>query len=203
MSAAGRRHGAANAGVRMARYVRRCSISVMAGVWDARKPDPRPKPPGQLRSAVQSSAAERIETIRARRVVNEGFREEPKIHGAAIIHVPAKKSRRLRLLHHCYRVSLGGGRSERFADIAAELVRRKVDVIVQREHRRCRGKAGDIGYSDRFSLAGSATVSLPLARPGGNVTGLSRYCHDRSSAARAFARSFAKPRPARSYGKYR
>ena len=53
----------ANAGVRMARYVRRCSISVIAGVWDTRKPDPGRNRQGGLRSAVQSSTAERIETM--------------------------------------------------------------------------------------------------------------------------------------------
>ena len=68
------------------------------------------------------------------------------------------------------------GRSERFAEIAAEFVRLKVDVIVTSGTRSRRGKAGDIGHPDRLRGGGDPVGSglvASLARPGGNVTGLS------------------------------
>ena len=42
------------------------------------------------------------------------------------------------------------GRSERYAEIAAEFVRLKVDVIVASGTGSARGKAGDIGHPDRL-----------------------------------------------------
>ena len=68
------------------------------------------------------------------------------------------------------------GRDERYAEIAAEFVRLKVDVIVTSGTQRPRGKAGDIGDPDRVRGGGDPVGSglvASLARPGGNVTGLS------------------------------
>ena len=70
------------------------------------------------------------------------------------------------------------GRNERFAEIAAEFVRLKVDVIVTVGNpAHPRGKAGDIGHPDRVRGGGGPgrrpAWSRVLARPGGNVTGLS------------------------------
>ena len=42
------------------------------------------------------------------------------------------------------------GRYERFAEIAAEFVRLKVDVIVSGGSRSSRSEAGDVGHSDRL-----------------------------------------------------
>ena len=67
------------------------------------------------------------------------------------------------------------GRSERAAEIVAEFVRLKVDVIVTTEPWR-RGKAGDIAHPDRIRGGGRPGwhgLVASLARPGGNVTGLS------------------------------
>ena len=63
------------------------------------------------------------------------------------------------------------GRSERFAEIAAEFVRLKVDVIVTRDAQP-RGKAGDIGHPDRVRGGGG-----PSARPGreSGATGRQRH----------------------------
>ena len=41
------------------------------------------------------------------------------------------------------------GRSERFADIAAEMVRLKVDMIVRRDYAVLAAQAGDIRHPDR------------------------------------------------------
>jgi putative ABC transport system substrate-binding protein len=78
--------------------------------------------------------------------------------------------------HDHYRVSLGEGRSDRYAEIAAEFVQRKVDVIVT---------AGiavptlmratsviPIVIALGSDPVGSGQVAS-LARPGGNITGLS------------------------------
>ena len=75
------------------------------------------------------------------------------------------------------RVSLGGGTHERFAEIAAEFVRLKVDVIVTA------GTASVVAAKQAtsvipivFPVAGDPVGSglvASLARPGGNVTGLS------------------------------
>ena len=61
------------------------------------------------------------------------------------------------------------GRSERYAEIAAEFVRRKVDVIVTHRARRPRGKAGNIASSRSCSLWPptrlAAGLVASLARP--------------------------------------
>ena len=69
------------------------------------------------------------------------------------------------------------GRSERYAEIAAEFVRLKVDVIVtsgtavsRRQSRRHRSSRSS---SRRRPTRLAAASSRVLARPGGNVTGLS------------------------------
>ena len=74
------------------------------------------------------------------------------------------------------------GRSERHSEIAAEFVRLKVDVIVTAGSAVRRGKAGDVGHPDcirgwRADPVGSGFVAS-LARPGGNVTGLSVQATD-------------------------
>ena len=87
------------------------------------------------------------------------------------------------------------GRSERFAEIAAEFVRLKVNVIVTSGRRNSRSKAGDIGHPDRLSRTAGDPVGAgfvaSLARPGGNVTGLSikppiLLASDWNSCARLF-----------------
>ena len=98
------------------------------------------------------------------------------------------------------RVSLGGGRSERFAEIAAEFVRLKVDVIVTAGRVRVlAAKQATSVIPIVFALAhdpvGSGLVAS-LARPGGNVTGLSnqisRSCRQ---AARTLARGCSRSSP--------
>ena len=49
-------------------------------------------------------------------------------------------------------VRWAGGRSERFAEIAAEFVRLKVDVIVTSGGAVAGGEAGDIGHPNRLRL---------------------------------------------------
>ena len=84
------------------------------------------------------------------------------------------------------------GRSERFAEIAAEFVRLKVDVIVTAGGAVLAAKQATSIIPIVFALAndpvGSGLVAS-LARPGGNVTGLSQP-GDRScrQAARTLAR---------------
>jgi putative ABC transport system substrate-binding protein len=78
--------------------------------------------------------------------------------------------------HCCDRVSLGGRRDERFAEIAAEFVQRKVDVIVTSS------TVGVVATKQATSVipivfvtadpVGTGLVAS-LARPGGNATGLS------------------------------
>ena len=84
------------------------------------------------------------------------------------------------------------GRDERFAEIAAEFVRRKVDVIVTS------GTPQVLAAKHATSVIpiGFATAGDPvanglidsLARPGGNVTGLSLQSNDIAQAARTLAR---------------
>jgi len=70
------------------------------------------------------------------------------------------------------------GRSERFAEIAAEFVKLKLDIIVTGGTvNTLAGKAGDFGHSycirGRIRIQSTRAWSRNLARPGGNVTGLS------------------------------
>ena len=65
------------------------------------------------------------------------------------------------------------GRSERFAEVAAEFVRLKVDVIVTAGGRSPRGKAGDIGHPDRLRCGVGPGWRRPRREPG--ATG--RQCH--------------------------
>ena len=68
------------------------------------------------------------------------------------------------------------GRSERFAEIAAELVRRKVDVIVTSGGAVVAAKQATSVIPIVFPMAPdpvSSGLVASLARPGGNVTGLS------------------------------
>ena len=68
------------------------------------------------------------------------------------------------------------GRTERFAEIAAELVRRKVDVIVTSGGAVVAAKQATSVIPIVFPMAPdpvSSGLVASLARPGGNVTGLS------------------------------
>ena len=65
------------------------------------------------------------------------------------------------------------GRSERAAEIAAEFVRLKVDVIVTRGRRSPRGKAGDVGHPDRLRGGGGPGRHRPGREPG--ATGRQRH----------------------------
>ena len=69
------------------------------------------------------------------------------------------------------------GRTERFAEIAAEFVRLKVDVIVTGEPQQSsRPKQATSVIPIVFAAAGDPVgtgLVASLARPGGNVTGLS------------------------------
>ena len=73
------------------------------------------------------------------------------------------------------------GRSERFAEIAAEFVRLKVDVIVTSGGGVPAAKQATSVIPIVFPLAadpvGGGLVAI-LARPGGNVTGLSQQAAD-------------------------
>ena len=109
--------------------------------------------------------------------------------------------------HRRDRVSLGGGSHRAFAEIAADFVRLKVDVIVTVEPAQSRGEAGDIGHPIVFAIASDPVrdgLVASLARPGGNVTGLSnqtvRSC---GQAARAFARSCPRSASTGDFGKRR
>jgi ABC-type uncharacterized transport system substrate-binding protein len=71
---------------------------------------------------------------------------------------------------------LGGGRSERFAEIAAEFVRLKVDVIVTSGPPVFAAKKATSVIPIVFATVAdplSTGLVASLARPGGNVTGLS------------------------------
>ena len=85
------------------------------------------------------------------------------------------------------------GRSERFAEIAAEFVRLKVDVIVTRgSPQSLAAKQATSVIPIVFATAGDPVgtgLVASLARPGGNVTGLSIQATDLAGKrARAFAR---------------
>jgi ABC-type uncharacterized transport system substrate-binding protein len=78
-------------------------------------------------------------------------------------------------------VRWAGGRSERFAEIAAELVRLKVDVIVTSGGAVAEAKQATSVIPIVFGLANDpvgAGLVTNLARPGGNVTGLSLQSSD-------------------------
>jgi len=85
-------------------------------------------------------------------------------------------------------VRWGEGRSERFAEIAAELVRRKVDVILTHNTppvlaAKQATSVIPIVFATVGDLVGIGVVAS-LARPGGNVTGLSGEATD--TAAKRF-----------------
>ena len=86
------------------------------------------------------------------------------------------------------------GRAERLAEIAAEFVRLKVDVIVTGGNAAVAAKQASSVVPIVFALVddpvGSGLVAS-LARPGGNVTGLSMQSTDLAQAARAIARGCA------------
>jgi len=74
-----------------------------------------------------------------------------------------------------------GGSTERFAEIAAELVRLKVDVIVTAANGVLVAKRATTAIPIVFLLANDPVASglvASLARPGGNVTGLSIQSSD-------------------------
>ena len=107
--------------------------------------------------------------------------------GFAGSHWPAAFVQRLRELGWiegrtvAYRVSLGGGTPRRAAEIAAEFVRLKVDVIVTSGDTPRRSKAGNIDHPDCLrdgAGPGRSGLVASLARPGGNVTGLSLQSTD-------------------------
>jgi putative tryptophan/tyrosine transport system substrate-binding protein len=78
-------------------------------------------------------------------------------------------------------VRWAGGRSERFAEIAAELVRLKVDVIVTSGGAVAEAKKATSVIPIVFALGNDpvgAGLVTSLARPGGNVTGLSLQSSD-------------------------
>jgi putative tryptophan/tyrosine transport system substrate-binding protein len=78
-------------------------------------------------------------------------------------------------------VRWAGGRSERFADIAAEFVRLKVGVIVTSGGAVAEAKHATSVIPIVFALANDpvgAGLVTSLARPGGNVTGLSLQSSD-------------------------
>jgi len=84
------------------------------------------------------------------------------------------------------------GRDERFAEIAAEFVRRKVDVIVTSGTPQVlAAKQATSAIPIVFATAGDPVANGlidSLARPGGNVTGLSLQSNDIARAARTLAR---------------
>ena len=97
--------------------------------------------------------------------------------------------------HRRDRVSLGGGRTERFAEIAAEFVRLKVDVIVTQEPPPVlAAKQATSVIPIVFATAGDPVgtgLVASLARPGGNVTGLSSQRPDLlASGSNSCARLF-------------
>ena len=100
------------------------------------------------------------------------------------------------------------GRSERFAEIAAEFVRLKVDVIVTYGNPSGRrGKAGDIGHPDRVRGGGGPGRHRPRRESG--ATGRQRHRPvepgDRScwQATRTFARGCPRSPPVGDHGQCR
>ena len=81
-----------------------------------------------------------------------------------------------------HRISLALGRNERLPELAAELVRLKVDVIVANETPDTRAaknatKAIPIVMAAPVNPVGAGLIES-LARPGGNVTGLSQMASE-------------------------
>jgi putative tryptophan/tyrosine transport system substrate-binding protein len=88
-------------------------------------------------------------------------------------------------------VRWAGGRSERFAEIAAEFVRLKVDVIVTSGGAVAEAKQATSVIPIVFGLANDpvgAGLVTSLARPGGNVTGLSLQSSDLAGKRLEFLR---------------
>ena len=100
------------------------------------------------------------------------------------------------------------GRSERFAEIAAEFVRLKVDVIVTAGARSVLAAKQatsviPIVFASADDPVGSGLVAS-LARPGGNVTGLSMQATDACwQAARTLARDCPGSSPVGDHGQCR
>ena len=73
------------------------------------------------------------------------------------------------------------GRNERFAELVAELVRLKVDIIVTQAPQRHCGEAGDMAIPIVFPIGGNPVANglvASLAQPGGNATGLTNQTVD-------------------------
>jgi putative tryptophan/tyrosine transport system substrate-binding protein len=99
------------------------------------------------------------------------------------------------------------GRNERYAEIASEFVRLKVDVIVTW------GTAPVVAVKRAtpvipivFTTAGDPVATglvAGLARPGGNVTGLSNQTADCRQAPRTLARDHSGSAPVGNFEQYR
>ena len=100
------------------------------------------------------------------------------------------------------------GRPERFAEIAAEFVRLKVDVILtQTTPAVLAAKQATSVIPIVFATAGDPVgtgVVASLARPGGNITGLSSQATDTAGKrVRTFARGRPRSPPVGNLGQYR
>jgi putative ABC transport system substrate-binding protein len=85
------------------------------------------------------------------------------------------------LLPSRYNIAGREGRTERFAEIAAEFVRLKVDVIVMGGNAAVAAKQASSAIPIVFALASDPVgdgLVASLARPGGNITGLSNQQTD-------------------------
>jgi|SRR5215472_7585049 len=90
-------------------------------------------------------------------------------------------------------IACAEGSNERFPEIVTELIRNKVDVILtQGTPAVLAAKQATSAIPIVFAIAGNPVANglvASLARPGGNVTGLSNQTADRRQAARAPARA--------------
>jgi putative tryptophan/tyrosine transport system substrate-binding protein len=97
------------------------------------------------------------------------------------------------------------GRSERYTEIAAEFVRLKVDVIVTAAAPVVAAKQATSVIPIVFAVAadplGTGLVAS-LARPGGNVTGLSNQAADLAAKRLELLREVVSP-PVGDHGQYR